>query len=469
MDNTTYSEICLYLKELIKGSQWEGHIYTVGGCCRDTVMQQPINDVDIAVTYPDGGISFAAWLYEKGLTTGEPTTFPKYGTARLRLRAFPHDELELVQTRREKYDDHNSRNPSTVFGTIEDDCYRRDLTINSLYYDISAERLLDISGLALADIENKVIRTPLDPDTTFDDDPLRILRAIRFSAKYGWDIEPATAAALSRHTERLSIIKPERMQGEFEKILLCPRASYGLDMLRRVGAIQYIAPELCQTFDLKQPPHHFGTVWEHTLAVVDKVPATPLLRYAALLHDVGKIVSQITGKDGQIHFPRHHKRGKCIAAHILARLRYRTHFIERVLFLCINHESVKTWGKTAEKMKDADLRQLQYLCYTPARFDNLMTLIDADNRSYAPEHCMGEQTMHIRRRSEELQAGDTAMFGYTLPLKPSRIIKIKGIEGNRKAYDACTKYLLSIAFANPRIRREQLIKKLQKYNLPAQC
>ena len=105
-------------------------------------MGLPIKDVDLAVNMPDGGIAFAEWLRKKKLTIGNPVTFPKYGTARLRLKRFPDDELELVQTRSEKYTDRNSRDPSTAFGSIEEDCLRRDLTINSLYYDISGLRAI---------------------------------------------------------------------------------------------------------------------------------------------------------------------------------------------------------------------------------------------------------------------------------------------------------------------------------------
>ena len=119
---------------------------------------------------PDGGIAFAEWLRKKHLTIGEPVKFKKYGTARMYLKKFPGEEIELVQTRSEKYTDRTSRDPSTAFGSIEDDCFRRDLTINSLYYDISGDRMLDITGKAISDLENHLIRTPSDPEMTFDDE-----------------------------------------------------------------------------------------------------------------------------------------------------------------------------------------------------------------------------------------------------------------------------------------------------------
>lgn len=461
MTTETYHDICLYLRGLIKDTQWEGHIFTVGGCCRDLIMQQPIKDVDLAVTLPDGGIAFAMWLHEKGLTTCEPTTFPRYGTARLELKEFPGDELELVQTRKEKYTDKNSRDPSTAFGSIEEDCYRRDLTINSLYYDISNDRLLDITGQGQADMKAQIIRTPSDPDTTFDDDPVRILRAIRFAAKYGWNIDPAAMEAMCRYSSRLDIISPERMQGEFDKILLSPRPGMALELLRQTGAMPHIIPELAPAFEMEQAEYHFGTVWQHTIAVVDKVPADLLLRLAALLHDIGKTVARVTN-DGKIRFPRHDKRCKGLIGAALNRLHYRSSFIDRVIFLCIHHEVAKSWGPDAEKMSDADLRKLQHLCHTQRRFDNLLTLIDADNRSYTEGNCMPGQTTAIRRRSDELRREGTAMFSYSLPVKPSRIRRIKRIN-SESVYEDCLRFLMNLAYENPRIAREEMVRRLEKF------
>ncbi len=468
MTTEIYTHICNYLRDLIEGTQWEGHVYTVGGCCRDSIMGLPIKDVDLAVSTPDGGIAFAMWLHEKNLTVCEPTTFPKYGTARLRLKAFPDDELELVQTRREKYTDRTSRDPSTAFGTIEEDCYRRDLTINSLYYDISRDKILDITGRGIADMEAHIIRTPADPDITFDDDPVRIVRAVRFAAKFGWEIEPAAFDAMCRHSSRLSIITPERMQGEFEKVITSPRPAMALDLLRKVGAMPYIIPELCNTFDLPQTEYHFGTVWEHTLATIDRVPDTPLLRMAALLHDIGKISVATKGKDGHYHFPGHDRRSRAIIDQALRRLRFRTPFIDKVIFLCSNHEAAKGWGADASKMSDAALRRLQHLCHTRRRFDNLLTLIDADNRSYAPAHCMPDQVAAIRARSAALVKEGSGMFGYSLPIKPARIRRILHLppgSGNGVLERAISE-LYKAAFENPKLNREQMANIVQHMRGP---
>lgn len=458
-----YEEIVAFLRDTISGTPWEGHLFTVGGCCRDMLMGLPIHDVDLAVSLPDGGVGFAEWLRSKKLTVGEPIYFRKYGTARLRLKAFRGVELELVQTRREKYTDRTSRNPAVAFGSIEDDCFRRDLTINSLYQSVTTGEVLDLTGKGRADIEAHIIRTPSDPDLTFDDDPVRILRAVRFAARFGWDIDPAAIEAMARHSSRLGIISPERLYGEFEKILIGPRPSMALDLLRRVGAIQLIIPEFEPAFGMKQSSYHFGTVWQHTLAAVDAVPADITLRMAALLHDIGKTVTRKAEADGTVRFPGHDRRARALVDTILRRFRCRKPFIDRVVFLCSSHEAAKSWGPRAERMSDAALRRLQHRCSTRQRFESLLSLIDADNRSYAPDHCMPVQVKVIRNRAEKMRRSDggRSFYDYRLPIKPSRITRILGTR-DEAALERATSAAFDVAYANPKVTREQLAEFISK-------
>lgn len=420
-------------------------------------MDLPIKDVDLAVNLPDGGIAFAEWLRKKRLTIGKPILFQKYGTARLKLKKFPHDELELVQTRSEKYTDRTSRDPSIAFGSIEEDCLRRDLTINSLYYDISRDRMLDISGRGVSDIEHHIIRTPCDPDVTFDDDPVRIIRTVRFSARYDWKIDTDVFDAMKRFSERLAIITPERMQSEFEKVLTGPRPAYALELLRQVGAIPYIMPELIPLFDMKQSEYHFGTAWQHSIAVVDKVPDDISLRMSALLHDIGKTAAMEQDENGLIRFPGHARRCVPIIDRALRRLKYRTPFIDRIIFLCTHHEMAKNWGPKAERMTDAALRRLQFVCYSSLRMDNLLALIDADNRSYATDYCMPDQVSIIRQRSQELVREESSLFEYVFPLKISRIQRILRIAPTEKdILERTRSELLKSVYDNPKISAEEM-------------
>lgn len=219
MDIQVYKDIKAYLKELIAGTEFENKVYTVGGCCRDEYLGNEINDIDIVIELPDGGIRLANWLYENKHTNGSVVTYPSYGTSMFKLDKFPDIEIEAVQTRSEKYVDRDSRNPSIEYGTIEQDCSRRDFTINALYCNVTTDEVLDICGHSFDDLKNYKVCTPCDPDITFEDDPLRIMRCVRFASKYKFDIENTTYEACKKNVERLKIVSAERLTDEFNKMM----------------------------------------------------------------------------------------------------------------------------------------------------------------------------------------------------------------------------------------------------------
>ena len=464
MKKELYIQIKEFLREVIRGTEFEGHVMTVGGCVRDDLMSLEIKDVDMCVSLPEGGIRFAEWLKEKELATGDVTVYPSYGTAMLHLKNFPDVELEFVQTRKEKYIDHSCRNPQTAFGSIEEDCLRRDLTINSLYCNISTDEIIDITGNGVNDIRDHIIRTPADPDLTYDDDPLRILRCIRFASRYGWDIEAETMDGMKRNAFRLEIIAKERIHDELCKMLTCAHPVVAMELLRESGAMHYVIPELEETYEMAQNEYHFGTVWEHTLAVLGNIESVNLeLRMAALLHDIGKIRVR-TVEYGKVHFLNHEHAGVDMVKDILITLRYSNDFIDEVAFLVKNHMVCKTWGSECEHLKTKKLRKLQYQCGSEERFRNLMLLIDADNNAHAADKCMPRQVELIIRRTEEMKRGGSAMFGYKLPLTGKDVMEIKGIEPGPKV-KACLDYLLKLAFVNPLRDKEDVIKHLKGYRL----
>lgn len=464
MKQEKYTQIKDYLRDLIKGTEWEGHVFAVGGCVRDEIMGQEIKDIDLCVSLPGGGVRFAEWLRDNNHALKQVTIYLSYGTAMLHLKAFPDVELEFVQTRKEKYIDHSCRNPETAFGTIEDDCMRRDLTINALYSNISTGEIIDITGKGVEDIKNHVIRTPNDPDIIYDDDPLRILRCIRFASRYGWDIEQITYEGMIRNVPRLVIITKERVKDELNKMLICSHPVMAMELLRKTGAMHYVIPELEEIYDMTQNEYHFGTVWEHTMAVMEQLKSDKLaLRMAALLHDIGKIRTRIE-MDGKAHFLKHEVVGAAMMNEVLRPLRYSNEFVREVSFLVENHMLSKSWGKECEHMKDKTLRKWQYICNTEERFRDLMLLIDADNNAHAPEHCMLHQVEMILRRTEEMKAEGTAMFGYKLPLNGKEVMALKGIEPGT-AVKECLDYLLKLAFVNPKRDKEEIIKHLKGYRI----
>lgn len=455
------SQICTYLRELIAGTQWEGHLFVVGGCCRDIVMGRPIHDLDLTVDLPLGSVHFAKWLRSKHLTIGEPLVFQKYSTARLRLRAFPHDELEIVQTRSDKYGPHNVHDPSLAYGTLMEDCTRRDLTINSLYYNISTDQMLDLCGSSLHDIEHHLIRTPADPERTFDDDPLRIMRAIRFACTLGWDIDPGTWQEMCRVPHKILVASVERQRNELDKILSCPDPVRAFELMQQCGALQVVLPEVNRMVGLEQNARHHGTVWQQTLRVLGEMARKtddPTLRLAALLHDIGKVSCGHEGKNGQMYYGGHDRAGQALIRSIMGRLRYEPKFQNEVLFLSRHHTATKRWGANGEKMTDAHLRKLQYLCGSPQVLQRLLTLIDADNLATlnldGAQREQSPQVAAISQRLEQFDRDNTNMYEYRMPLDSMRIRKLLKIRPGKQV-DRCKQYLLDQAYHNPRITPDQ--------------
>lgn len=472
MKQTRYREILAHIRDSIQNTEFENHVYAVGGCVRDEVLgNDEIKDIDLVISLPDGGIRLARFMEAAGLTRGTVVVYETYGTAMFRLAAFPDEEIECVQTRKEQYHDSASRNPETAYGTLEEDCMRRDLTINALYFNLSTFEMADPCSHGLDDIRDKVLRVTSTPDIVYSDDPLRILRAIRFRCKLGnsWTIASQTMAGIHKNVLRLEIITKERIQAEFNKILLSDGYMTGLHMLWKTFAMKFIIPELCETFTMKQNEYHFGTVWQHTLKVMEVLDVSGLsdddklvLRMAALLHDIGKIKTRTEDKKGNVHFYRHDYEAGQIVYDVLMRLHYPVAFIKRVQFLCVNHMMTKQWKDdlSGTKHKSRSIRKLQYLCYTQERFDHLMKIIDADNHAHAENHCLPDQISNIRRLSDELIEKGEDMFEFRLPVTGDDIMTSKNIKPSRDVRDYLD-YLLKLCFNNPTLSKVELLDKIK--------
>lgn len=296
-----YEKILSYLREVIKGTRWEGEVYTVGGCLRDGLMGHDIHDVDLAVHVPDGGVLFPLWLEEQGLTLQPPTLYRRFSSSRLRLKAFPDDEIEVVQTRREQYTDENSRNPEVCFGSLMDDCERRDLTINSLYQNVTTGELLDLTGRGVDDIKHRRIRTPMAPDDTYSDDPIRILRTLRFAVRYGWKIPDDVWDAMKANAPRMRIVRRPRVSTEFEKMMESNDPVKLLRKMKEIGVIFRVLPELCNLYRVRDhtrreevgPNGALPTLWDVTLErlaeVVGSEEDSLEARFAALFSQFHRI------------------------------------------------------------------------------------------------------------------------------------------------------------------------------------
>lgn len=462
MKQKQYIRIRETIRDIIKGTQWEGHVFCVGGCVRDELMGNEIKDIDMVVDLPGGGVHFSEWMYANAFTTGDIVTYPRFGTAMFRLQEFPEVEIECVQSRKEKYPDRQSRNPETAFGTIEEDSFRRDLTINTLDINISTGEMVDVTGTGQQDIKDHVIRTPMDPDITYDDDPLRILRCIRFSTRYGWDIEQRTFEGMLKNVPRLEIITEERIRDEFSKMLTCRFPVQAMKLLRETGAMHFVVPELEETYNMTQNKYHFGTVWEHTLKVLEEIKSDSIvMRMSALLHDIGKVRTRKVDENGNVHFFHHEESAEMIDA-ILRRLKFPNDFIHQVQFFTEHHMDAKRWKDDLSEMKPKHLRKLQFICGTEERFNQLMMLIDADNHAHAEGFCLKHQVDLILERTERMKREGSAMFDYKLPFTGREVMELKGMKSG-PAVKECFDYLLKLAFVNPLRDQEEWKKHLIGY------
>lgn len=464
MTKEQYTDICDKLRIIIQGTDFEGHLFAVGGCCRDLRMGRPIKDIDLVIDLPDGGIRFTKWMEASGNTEGTVITYPTYGTAMFYFNGIP---LECVQTRKEQYHDKDSRNPETAYGTIIEDAMRRDLTINALYYDITNDKYLDPTDKGIKDIEDKVIRVTSDPDTVYSDDPLRILRTIRFASRYRWDIEKETYEGMKRNAYRLVIISKERIQSELNNMLLSDNPRMALENLRNVGAMEHIIPELTKTYDLRQNKYHnFDTVWEHTLDVVEGLAGSNdlVLLVAALLHDIGKIYTVSTDDKGNVHFYQHEAVSAEMCKDILRQLKYSNDFIDDVVFFVANHMAVTQWNDDISKVKLKSLRKLEYKCGTFERFIQLMRLVHSDNMSCAEEFRCNDKDGQILVAVRKTMHNGTAMFGYKLPVSGFDIMNCKGIKPG-KTVKKYLDHLLKIAYSRPNMTKEDCLKDIRNINL----
>ena len=286
------------LKEYFKGKIFELisqtadelglECYVVGGYVRDLFLKRPSKDIDVVVV--GSGIKIAEAFGKKLGRGAHVSVFKTFGTAQVKY----HDtEVEFVGARKESYT-HDSRKPIVENGTLEDDQNRRDFTINAMAVCMNKDRFGELVDpfYGLKDLEDRIIRTPLDPDITFSDDPLRMMRCIRFATQLNFYIEDETFDALERNKERINIISKERIADELNKILLSPSPSKGFVDLERCGLLPLIFPELAalQGVEIKNGRAHKDNFY-HTLEVLDNISRFTdnlWLRWAALLHDIGK-------------------------------------------------------------------------------------------------------------------------------------------------------------------------------------
>ena len=384
--------------------------YVVGGYVRDIFLERPSNDIDVVVV--GSGIQVAEELKKLLGRKAHLSVFRNFGTAQVKVRGAHQQEIEVefVGARKESYS-HDSRKPIVEDGTLEDDQNRRDFTINAMAICLNKSRFGELVDPfnGLADLEDGIIATPLEPEVTFSDDPLRMMRCIRFATQLNFQIEEDTFAALERMADRIKIVSGERIKDELNKIIMAPHPSIGFEYLQRSGLLQIILPELSalDIVEQKNGRAHKNNFY-HTLEVLENVVRhsdSLWLRWAALMHDVGKTKSKRWENGIGWTFHNHNHIGAKMVPQIFRRLALpldaKMKYVQKLVELHMRPIVIAD-----EEVTDSAVRRL--LSDAGDDIDDLMTLCEADitSKNEGRKKMFLENFRMVREKLVDLQEKD---------------------------------------------------------------
>jgi poly(A) polymerase len=362
------------IRRATENTPYEGALWLVGGAVRDLLIGlEQATDFDIVL---EGSSSeLAKFLFENRVSTIAPVVYPRFGTALVRVAG---EDIELVTARRESYEGH-SRKPSVKPATLEEDALRRDFTVNTLLLNVHTNEIRDPLGSGFGHLVNRILQTPLDPDATFHDDPLRMLRAVRFRWKLGFEPAEGLYESIREQRERLKIISAERIRDEMVKMLRLPDADRCMADLMETGLFEVFAPEFCAMVPGDPGAFHHLNVWEHTLLALRNAGSDDLmLSLAILLHDVGKPETRIIDEKRNTRFFGHEAVSASIARKMLRRLKFPSDDIDTVCLLVKNHmrlNTATTFTATAARRLIRDIGP---------QLDRLLSLVEADASALRP-------------------------------------------------------------------------------------
>jgi len=399
-------------------------VYVVGGFVRDIIMGNPLNDIDL-MTVGDG-IKFARKLADElGVKTIVP--FKKFGTAMIPNKEI---QIEVATARTESYND-DSRKPSKVnYTDLKGDLLRRDFTINAMAMDIRPTtfgELTDPFG-GIADIEKKILRTPLDPDETFSEDPLRMMRAAYFASKLEFDIENECRASMKRQASRIDIVSWERVRDEFIKILATKKPSVGLVILEKTGLMEIVFPEIHVMYGMEQTSEwHHKDIFAHTLQVVDnaaKLTDKMEIRFAALVHDIAKPNTRRIDKKRGYTFHGHDAIGERMLDKVALRMRLSNSLKAYLKKLTLLH--LRPIALVKEIVTDSAVRRL--MVSAGDDLDDLMILCRADITTKNPNR-VKRYLKNFEKVEEKMSnvVNRDALKAFQSPIRGNDIMEICGL------------------------------------------
>lgn len=409
-------------------------IYIVGGFVRDLILGRDKKEIDFLVV--GNGVEFAEKLAQS-LKIKNISVYKNFGTAHFRYKEF---DYEFVGARRESYKK-ESRNPEVEIGTFKDDIERRDFTINTLAVSLNKKsfgELIDTFG-GLKDIENKIIKTPLDPLITFNDDPLRIMRAFRFASQLEFEIDPQIMEASQKLADRLKIISQERITDEFLKILSSPKPSVGLKLLYYTKVMEVIFPEVANLGGVEQrQDHHHKDVFLHTCQVVDNISQVTdnvWLRFAALVHDIAKPPTKKFVEGTGWTFHGHEELGARMMKHIFKRMRLPLNKLEYIEKLIRLH--LRPIALVDEAVTDSAIRRL--VVAADEDLNDLITLCRADITSKNPNKVAKylDNYNKVMEKVVEVQEKDK-LRAFQSPVRGEEIMAVCNLQPSKKVGDIKT-------------------------------